>query len=44
VLSRYDVELELADARDRGRLFEEVFERLLTVRRGLAVARKGAGR
>jgi exopolyphosphatase / guanosine-5'-triphosphate,3'-diphosphate pyrophosphatase len=44
VLSRYDVELELADARDRGRLFEEVFERRLTVRQGLAAARKGARR
>lgn len=38
VLSRYDVGLELEAARERGRLFEKVFDCRLRLRQGLEVA------
>ena len=38
VLSRWDVDLELAAARERGRLFERVFDRELRLRQGLEAA------
>ena len=38
VLSRYDVELELEAARERGRYFEKVFHCRLRLRQGLEVA------
>lgn len=39
VISPWDVSLELEAARDRSDLFEEVFDRKLTVRQGLEMAR-----
>jgi exopolyphosphatase/guanosine-5'-triphosphate,3'-diphosphate pyrophosphatase len=41
VLSRYDVGLELAAAREHGRLFEATFGRRLAVRQGLEVVAAG---
>ncbi len=40
VLSRYDVELELEAARERGAYFEEVFDCRLRLRQGLEVAQE----
>jgi exopolyphosphatase/guanosine-5'-triphosphate,3'-diphosphate pyrophosphatase len=39
VLSPYDVDLELATARRRAQLFEEVFERKLELRQGLGASK-----